>query len=158
MPPYIAGRLVTLVAGQLVADILDPMTVKVDLPKDLVRRLQPLLRDLGTTGLDIVLDDAAWDGWSADSFRCLGRGIQWREGSDLPWDLVNAMDTIQDEVIESRLERGMGVWPTCPGHDHIPVPKVVDERAVWQCPNTMKIVVTIGDLAKIRQYRRLPSR
>jgi hypothetical protein len=126
------------------------MAVKIDLPPDVVQKLQPVIKDLATTGLDIVLDDPGWDGWSADSFRCLGRGIQWVEGSNLPWDLVNAMDIIQDEVIEDRLERGMGVWPTCPGHEHVPVPKVVESRAIWQCPNTMRIVAAIGELSNIR--------
>jgi hypothetical protein len=126
------------------------MAISVNLPADLVRRIQPVIRDLSTTGLDVTLDDAGWDG-SPDSFRCLGRGIQWDEGSDRPWDLVSAMDVIQDEVIEARLERGMGVWPVCTGHEHVPLPRVSDDdQPVWMCPNTGNIVAVIGGLSQVQ--------
>ena len=131
------------------------MTINVDLPPDLIRKLQPVIRDLATTGIDVTLNDAGWDSASADSFMLWlppggGRGIQWDEGSDLPWDLVSAMDIIQDEVIEARLERGMGIWPVCTGHEHVPVPRISDDRAVWMCPNTRKIVAAIGQLSKVQ--------
>lgn len=127
------------------------MAITVDLPSELVRKLQPVIRDLATSGLDIVLDGAGWDFHSADSFMCLGRGIQWDEGSDRPWDLVSAMDIIQDEVIEARLERGMGVWPVCTGHEHVPLPRTSDDdQAVWMCPNTGNIVAVIGELSRVQ--------
>jgi hypothetical protein len=131
------------------------VTIKLDLPPDLIRKLQPVIRDLATTGLDVTLNDAGWDAVSSDSFMLWlppggGRGIQWDEGSDRPWDLVSAMDIIQDEVIEARLERGMGVWPVCTRHEHVPVPSISDDnRAVWMCPNTRTIVAAIGQLSKV---------
>jgi hypothetical protein len=135
------------------------VSVTLDLPEALIKKVQPILRDLGTAELDFHLDDAGWDDWSLDSFMLRivgagGRGIQWGDGSRAE-DLVAAMDTIQDEVCETRWSMGLPVsWPSCPGHEHVPVPRVINGEAVWQCPNTMRVFAVIGGLGKLRDGRR----
>jgi len=127
------------------------VSITVDLPADLIEKLQPILRDVGTAGLDIRLGRAGWDTYSAESFVMYfvngsGRGIQWGAGTT-PDDLVMAMDTIQDEVVEARWAVGLGVsWPVCAGHEHPLRPRLVEGRAVWQCPETNQVVAPIGGL------------
>jgi hypothetical protein len=132
--------------------------ISLDLPKELIKKVQPIVRDLGTSDLDIKLADAGWDGYWAESFMLWiagagGRGIQWGDGSR-PQDLVAAMDTIQDEVCEARWALGLTVvWPQCPGHEHIPIPRAGGDEAVWECPQTRKAIAQIGGLGKLKSTR-----
>jgi hypothetical protein len=138
------------------------VSITLDLPKELIKKVQPILRDLGTADLDIRLSDAGWDAWWAESFVLNiggtgGRGIQWGDGSR-PEDLAAAMDTIQDEVCEARWAQGLPVsWPRCPGHEHVPLPRLIEGKAVWQCPNTMNVFAPIGGLGRQQKLTRWPS-
>ena len=135
------------------------MSITVDLPEELIKKVQPILRDLGTAELDIRLEGAGWDGWWPESFMlnivgASSRGIQWGDGSR-PEDLVTAMDTIQDEICEARWAAGLPVsWPTCPGHEHVPMPRAGEGEAVWECPQTRRVIAPIGGLGRVGKDRR----
>ena len=86
------------------------MSITLDLPEELIKKVQPIVRDLGTAELDIRLADAGWDEWWPESFvihiaGAGGRGIQWGDGSR-PEDLMAAMDTIQDEAQSAAANNG----------------------------------------------------
>ena len=56
---------------------------------------------------------------------------------------VELADRLQEDVLEELWGRP---WPMCPGHPHPCAPALVDEVAVWRCPDDDMVVERIGGL------------
>lgn len=122
---------------------------------ELVAALEPVLRDLAATGLQLVVTPDDWGEVMQRTAMC-----RWPDGSGTGvWVLVEetlaegvarVADQVQDLVVESLPARGLpAVWPECPDHpDRHPLQaRCVDGAAVWVCPREGRVVARIGGLA-----------
>lgn len=72
--------------------------------------------------------------------------VVFLKGFDLRRQLVDALDQVQDIVVEAIRDK----WPPCPEHDHFLTPEDVAGQVVWQCPTTSRPVAVFGDLRRSR--------
>jgi hypothetical protein len=119
--------------------------------------LAPVLRDVrATAGVDLEVRDETWPGAPARSAMVWepsgsGTGVYISDGDELTEQIAEASDQVQEIVIEALWDAHLPVsWPACSEHPstHPLAVATVEERVVWSCPNTKKVVAEIGKLAE----------
>ncbi|GAA2378564.1 hypothetical protein GCM10010404_38530 [Nonomuraea africana] len=126
--------------------------------KALPATLRTVLRDLyAQCAVRPTVRDVAVQSWEEPVVMLYGPdgtglGIQIRSGGDIPHQVADLADQVQEWAVEALWQEGLpAVWPECPAHpDTHPLTAVIrDDTAVWSCPRSRTIIAPIGQLPEI---------
>lgn len=129
------------------------MTVRMELPDDLVARLALVVADVeATAGVDLSFRD---EGWSDSERTCW---VEDESGSECgigffpiacAEEVALLADQIQEVVMETRWSQRINpaAWPECPTHRTHPLQAIAEDgAALWRCPKDASISFGIGSL------------
>jgi hypothetical protein len=127
----------------------------------LMQALEPVLRDIASTGAPMPLIQDDWDGpeaasamlWSANGS---GSGVTLAV-SDSEEDCVAwVTNQVQEWVIEEMWAEGLPTnWPMCPTHPVThPLTAIARPGAAgWVCPQDQRVIAPVGSLRSEHQAR-----